>query len=141
DVRMVMNTELDIRFRLPGMGPVAWATPPGYGITPVTTITADCRAIQVMSPRGGQAHVIAGIPDMRPGRPEGSGCPVTMLSWSPDGRWFALATAQDGVRRARAFAFDPLTHGVLELPLGDRVVPTAFSWSPDGLSLLVSADD
>ncbi len=139
--RMVLSMGTGSTHPLPGAGPVAWGSSFAFAATPVTTINAGCTAIEVMDPTGSRSSILAGIPDMSGVRTQwGSRCPVSMLSWSPDGRWLALATYGDEAYHDRAFVFDPLTHAVLELPL-DGLTPTAFSWSLDGRLLMVEGID
>jgi hypothetical protein len=140
---MVVNIGLNVRFPVPGVGPLAWAPIDSYVITPVTTLAPDCVSVQAMDPSGGRRHLLATIPYLRP-RPAGSAasCGVTMMAWSPGARWLAAAIRPGGGSPDRVIVFEPRTHILVPLPVDDLgLVPETLSWSPDGEALLVSGVD
>ena len=138
---------LDVRtgrtHRIAGVGPIAWAPAPGYRATPVTSVRADCRAIQLSSPYGRQTFTVAGIPDLASGAHAGAGgCPISILSWSPDGRWLAIGAGPHGGVTGSVLLLEPLTNYLVELPQPKEsgLTPVAFTWSPDGRLLLVECE-
>jgi hypothetical protein len=141
--RFAMNAHLGVRFRLPGTGPVAWAPASGYVFAPVTTVSADCRRVLMMDPRGGRRRVIAVLPDLpvagaRAARPARPACAVAMLAWSSDARWLAVAIAPGNGWPQLLFLFEPRTHALVDVPLAPvGLMPTSLTWSPDGRNLLV----
>jgi hypothetical protein len=145
----VLNTHVTVHFVVPGRWPVDWAPAPGYAITPLTAVSAKGDSIEIMDPRGGQRrtlvsaaairHAAAGpeSPRLRPAFREHG--PITLLSWSPDGRWLAVGLGATRRDTGTAFLIDPLTGqlvlgGVPLAPSG--VEPISFTWSSGDILLV-----
>jgi WD40-like Beta Propeller Repeat len=141
--RFVLNTHLDVRFEIPAAGPLVWAPANQYVLSPVTSLTLDCTSVQAMDPRGGRAHVVASIPFLSKHRPGSAApCQVTMIAWSPDARWLAVAIRPGPGVPDRVIAFEPRTHVLVPLPVDELgLTPTSLSWSPSGDALLVGGLD
>ncbi len=147
----VFNAHLDLRFPVTARWPATWAPSPGYAITPLTAVSPDGRAVQVMDPRGGQRrtlvpaalidHAAAGPANPRLRPSFASHGPITLLSWSPDGQWLAIGLGATGRSNGTAFLVDPLSGRTIlaGVPLAPyRLQPVSFSWSPSD-ALLIEA--
>jgi WD40 repeat protein len=140
DAVATIDTATGVRHGVRALGPVTWAPGAGYAGTPLTTITPDCRAVQVSRPDGRDVRVLAGIPGLQEQtNPARRGCPVWLLAWSPDARWLAIGLGPHDGTTGQVTLLEPLTHVLITLPQprADRLTPLAFAWSPDARLLLV----
>jgi hypothetical protein len=138
--RGLLDVHRGVRSPVPGAGPVIWAPPARYPLTPLTTLTSDCTAVQVMDADGRGASRVASIPFVSPRRSgSAEGCQVTAMTWSTDARWLAVVIRPRDGSPDRVLVFEALTHIMIALPIGARgLVPTALSWSPGASTLMVS---
>jgi WD40 repeat protein len=136
---MTLDVTTGRTHQISGVGPVVWSPADGYEATPVTSVSADCRTIQLSRADGRDIHTLAGIPELQTTeRPPRGSCPVTILSWSPDGRWLAIGLGPSLGATGWMILLDPLTQDILELPQlrESGLTPVAVTWSPDGRVLL-----
>ncbi len=139
DRPMTLDVATGRTTRISGVGPLAWSPASGYAETPVTNVSPDCRTIQLSGADGRTGNTLAGIPELQTNdRPPRGSCPVTILSWSPDGRWLAIGLGPWQGATGWMILLDPLTQYIVELPQlhESGLTPVAVTWSPDGRVLL-----
>jgi hypothetical protein len=128
DVIGVLNTRLNLSFRVRATWPAAWATGPAYTFSSLAAVSTDTRSVVLMTPRGGNARTLvpAGVLHVLAG---GATAPIVSLAWSAEGDRLAIAVDDGpGPGRDGLAVVDPRTGRGLFISWPRA--PASLSWAP-----------
>ncbi|HEY1331449.1 MAG TPA: hypothetical protein VGH10_08250 [Actinomycetota bacterium] len=129
----VFDTQSDHRRILAGQWPPAWA-PAGWDGAGSLTV-AMSRGIEALDPVSGARSLLVPVQRLSAFTSDRHPGPITMLQWSPDGRWLAVGLGRGANQDGAVFVIDPRTTQASSVlfshspTAAGATTPTSLAWS------------